>query len=313
MRLKRAPLAHCFLAPALRSENPAPPRTRETPYMTEPPSPRSGYADAAVAGGAAAAVQLGLLALGSALSKVDPTTLLLVLLPWSLLAGLVIFISRRWLRTRGSKNIHSATDPAAELLASLGIDTSLAPRLRGSLFEPRKCIKQTSREIDFLGIMASKWVLDPPTRVELDQLLSHFDIDNGRARFLVMNPSSPAFAELERLRSGGLSMDPIRHLANLQEKHVSLEVRLYNTLPIFRYIAIDRTATAVAAYEIDDAGNSRLDHGWEAPHVRLDPAAPRALSHTFERYFEELWKSCDRLGSVESLPATDLDETGSMT
>lgn len=139
--------------------------------------------------------------------------------------------------------------------------------------------------------MANKWVLDSDAHTAFDRLLTRLDREEevALARLMIVNPVSEA---ADVLRDRGLltdrEMKSIPVLQDLVLAHPSFEVRMYDTLPLFRLIIVDQTFVTVGPYLNQPAALPRS--GWEVPQLALTHAAPYPLAQSFVGLFEESWK-----------------------
>jgi hypothetical protein len=212
-----------------------------------------------------------------------------IVLPWVLLISLGVL---RTLRRNGRVKPVSDVEthgPVLQISEQLGITTASALQLQGSRLEPQQCVARTKRKLHFMGVLASKWVLDPPTRADFSRLLRRLDHIGGEVKFLVIDPNSDAFTRLQALRGGHISTDSIRWLRSLAAEHPSFEVRMYTSLPTFRIVAIDDEVVTFSAYHMNESDYARSRYGWESPHAVLDPKAPWPLANAFELLFSETW------------------------
>ena len=176
-----------------------------------------------------------------------------------------------------------------DLLGTLGITDATDLRLNGSRLTPSQCIGRTRSRLYFSGVLASKWVLDPAVRSEFNSLLTRLDGIGGDVRFLIINPYGEAYQRLHSLRDGHLSHESVAHLALLNKSHVSLAVRVFDSLPAFRIVIIDDDVVTFSPYRLAATKYLESDRGWRAPHVVLDPLAPYPLAEAFQLLFAETW------------------------
>lgn len=186
-------------------------------------------------------------------------------------------------------SLHQRSAETLGVLQELGIVGS-ATRLQSSQFEPKECIEAARRKIDFMGILASKWVEQGHVRAEFEKLLLRLQSQNSFIRFLLIDPACPAFKNLKALRGGGISTGSLQSLRTLSKKFPSLQVRLYDQMPTFRLIFIDDTTLAISRYKIDQEGYFQSQYGWEAPHLVIRSDAPWSLYDAFATFFEETWR-----------------------
>jgi hypothetical protein len=156
---------------------------------------------------------------------------------------------------------------------------------------PRRCLARVGRNLRFMGLRSSKWVEDAETRQALERLL-HFLDGNGASsmKFLILNPSSPAYRKLERMRQRKLGIGHLRFLARLEQRHRSLEVRCVDFITAFRFIAVDDHEVGLAVYPTDPQSFSESQYGWSSQHYTLSTEGKwtlaRSLLFTFDQHFE---------------------------
>lgn len=212
-----------------------------------------------------------------------------IVLPWVLLISLAVLRTLRRYSKAGTVPDACSRGPVTEIAEKLGITTASALRLQGSRLEPQQCVTRTKRKLHFMGVLASKWVLDPPTRADFVRLLKRLDHLGGEVKFLIIDPTSEAFIRLEALRGGHISTDSIQWLERLTAEHSSFEVRAYSSLPTFRIVVVDDEVVTFSAYHMSESDYARSRYGWESPHAVLDPKAPWPLANAFELLFNETW------------------------
>jgi DNA-binding winged helix-turn-helix (wHTH) protein len=185
-----------------------------------------------------------------------------------------------------------------DVVRILGITTSSQLKLEGSHLAPLQCIRRTRSLLYFSGVLASKWVMEPVVRSEFDEMLSRLDKKKGDVRFLIINPKSESFRRLHELRKGGISGESLPHLRKLVDRHDSFQVRAFDSLPAFRIVVIDNDVVTFSPYRLPAESYQKSGHGWEAPHVVLDPLAPYPLAEAFQLLFLETWEKAIPISEV---------------
>jgi hypothetical protein len=177
------------------------------------------------------------------------------------------------------------------VMSTIGVSTATELRLQGSRMEPKQCIRRVRSRLWFTGVLGSKWVTEPAVRSELDDLLTVLDdTEDSDVRFMIMNPLGPGYKRLYDLRNGRLSSEHIPHMARLAKRHSSLRVKVFDHLPTFRILVIDRDVVTFSFYRLDEDSYLQSDGGWESPHIVLDPLAPWPLAEAFTGLFDESWE-----------------------
>lgn len=195
----------------------------------------------------------------------------------------------------------------AEVALRLGISSNAALRLRSSRVEPSECIDKTVSRLWFAGILGGKWTLDESVRAKFELLLDRLDTGEDAddvvgkpVRLLIMDPSSRAFQDFQRLgMTSPKELRSIRLLIDLVKRHPSFTVHMYDSAPMFRIIIIDDSLVTIAPY-LNVPAEFILNHGWDMPHLVLTPSAQYPLAKSFEALFRDLWrrsKPIEQLGS----------------
>jgi hypothetical protein len=203
------------------------------------------------------------------------------------LAPILLFALFTFIIIRQQKK---ATRAEINVLALMGWKESV-PELENSLYEPSQCIKQTSRTLYFIGTFGSKWVMTDHSLSDLRIFLSRINAKDGEARFLLMNPASPAFQQLQIFRGGRVDPHPLQIWKMLCDEYPCLDVRLYSHIPFFRFILIDHRTLVLSRYKDGDVESKAVDLGWKAPQLVFGAEAPWSLYDAFELYFLKEWRS----------------------
>jgi hypothetical protein len=168
-------------------------------------------------------------------------------------------------------------------------------RLDQSRFKPIDCMERCHRHLSFLGNLGNKWVKEPQFQQFLRRMnaLHAADPAQGLVRFLILNPESDAFKQLEIASEGSIDGSSIEELRLLSKAYPCFQVKLYSCVPCFRLTFIDGIELGFAPYRFLGCGVVRAGLGHEAPHllVRRDNNWPWSLYETFERYFDQLWSA----------------------
>jgi len=181
-------------------------------------------------------------------------------------------------------------EASAKAMRDLGIQ-GFIPQLEGSIFEPSGCMEATERKLYFMGILGSKWVIEPHVRSEFVAMLKRVAARKGVVQFLLIDPAGPYFDRLRVLRDGAISTEPIAIWRELALEHDCLEVRLYNQWPCFRLIFLDGNTLVVSRYKTDREGYSKTKFGWEAPHMVLSTNKTWSLFDAFDLYYDQVWEN----------------------
>lgn len=191
----------------------------------------------------------------------------------------------------------TSPDELVPVLVEMGVRGS-ASRLLDSLLEPAQCMRQATTSLEFLGLLGSKWVIEPRVRAEFRAFLDRMQTSNGRVQFLLIDPTSQAFRDLAQARGGGISAESLDLFAEFDEAYDCLQVRLSQAMPCFRLVFLDHSRLAVSRYQPDTEGYIASRFGWEAPHLLLTAEAPWSLYSAFALYFEQTWTAARPLQTV---------------
>jgi len=190
--------------------------------------------------------------------------------------------------------ITSVNDELVGVLNEMGI-TGCTSQLSSSKYEPLQCMKQAQKSLSFMGILGSKWVIEPATRSEFSKFLTRIQHHGGHIHFLLIQPNGVSFSKLKILREGAISHESLDHFRNLMKTYSCLQVRLYDLLPCFRLVFLDERIAAVSRYKIDKEGYFQSKQGWDAPHIEIDSTAVWSMYQAFELYFQQVWDSSQKL------------------
>src|SRR5579875_3778526 len=168
-----------------------------------------------------------------------------------------------------------------DLVRTIGISPASELELRQSKLEPLECISQTVSQLCFAGVLATKWVADSYVRAGFARLLERLDNNGGSVRFLLLDPESESYRRFGTLRWSSGGTQSIDMLRSLSAEHHCFQVRLYDALPTFRIVLIDRSIVSFSPY-LMESSTERARTGWRAPHIVLDRTAPWPLASTFE-------------------------------
>lgn len=174
--------------------------------------------------------------------------------------------------------------------ALLGIADYSALDLESSNVTPVQCCRDVVRTLRFSGIMANKWVLRKDAFEAFDELLTDLDRhgEAGLVRLMIVDPDGDAAPVLRR--RGLLTdreMESLPVLKDLLRRHQSFQVRMYDTMPVFRLIIVDNTYVTVAPYL--NLAKALPRSGWEVPQLALTPNAPFPFAQAFMTFFDEAW------------------------
>ena len=177
----------------------------------------------------------------------------------------------------------------------------------------RSYMKRANREICFVGIAASKWINEKDIFEKTIRRICA--LKGGKIRFLLLNPDSEAAKKLSMANgeSGNelvvrrkiiASLESIDGLMEKLEKETgvlsfstSLEIRLYNQMPVFRLTLIDNSIAYFCFYRF------RCD-GSKLKQLVIKPSKYEGgvfrdndnnIFNSMSDYFENIWDSPDTI------------------
>ena len=169
--------------------------------------------------------------------------------------------------------------------------------LRNSNYAPRDCFSKTSRELDFMGMLGSKWVSDPKIRNEFISFLDEVEADDGQVRFLLADPSGSGYEQLSEMRQESLSNDADHYhrYESLSEDYDCFEVRLYTQIPTFRMVFLDNGELVVSRYRYRQR-DKETNRAWKViPHLIIDSDEEWTFRDPFRRTFEHIWDNSESI------------------
>jgi hypothetical protein len=199
-------------------------------------------------------------------------------------------------------------DQLLQLYRNLGID-GCTEELKGTRFEPRQCMKDTSKYLDFMGVGGNKWI-DQDDKIDLfKNMLERVSSANGKVRYLLINPKSESFERLKKLRKNKVPNNSYNIFKKLAHKYPCLEVRLYDDLPSFRLQFVDQEYVAVSRYYIEHELHAKKDFGWKIPHLVVraekhkdirtgEPDYQATLYKSFEQLYQYIWERSTDINST---------------
>lgn len=178
-------------------------------------------------------------------------------------------------------------------------------KLEGTLFQPKKSMKRVKRNLSFMGVTGSKWILQLDVRSELERKLKQISInDKGKVRFLLIDPRSDSFQRMKAMREGALTDDSYKYWAELQNKYSDcLEIRLYDHIPSFRLQFLDDEILTVSRYRLDRSSFENSQYGWNAPHLIVSNTTYDddethhywSLYEAFQLLYDHIWDDSKKL------------------
>lgn len=196
-----------------------------------------------------------------------------------------------------------------QLYKNVGID-SCTEELKDTQFEPRQCMRNVKKTLDFMGVGGNKWV-DQDDKLQLfKEMLNRAAASQGRVRYLLIDPRSDGYKKLRELRKNKVPSKSYKQFKKLVEKYDCLEVRLYDDLPSFRLQFVDNEYVAVSRYYIEHELHAQKDFGWKIPHliVRAEKMSniqkgeteyQGTLYKSFEQLYQYIWDHSEDIKDIE--------------
>lgn len=172
-------------------------------------------------------------------------------------------------------------------LQLLGLDWAKMS-LKNSDLNPLKVMRETKKELSFMGISGSKWINN---MVKFEEFLSKIQSVNGNVKFLVMNPYCKNFEYIHTIRGEFTPEETNTELEGLVKKYFCFQVKYYEFTPIFRLIFKDQSILGFSRYKWDSIGFNNSGMGWESPHLSFNSESSWSLYYPFEKYFEDIWNN----------------------
>lgn len=178
-------------------------------------------------------------------------------------------------------------NPKILLEASIDTVTGLIAfyeKLEDSPYYPDKCLPAINSHLDFMGNGASKWTYRISEEI-LENAIKKIEGNNGKARFLILNPFSKHVKDEENRRKIIRSLRRLRDIRRLLSNKNSLEIKVFDHVPQFRLIFIDKRKLVIGHYGGENKGDSKNspllefgDNSW-------------SFYHAFCEYFDKQWNS----------------------
>lgn len=186
-----------------------------------------------------------------------------------------------------------------KLYRNVGID-GCTEELQGTPFEPKQCMKNVNKYLDFMGVGGNKWI-DQDDKLDLfKDMLKRVKAANGKVRYLLIDPRCDGYRRLKELRQNKVPSSSYRRFKKLVSKFDCLEVHFYDDLPSFRLQFVDQEYVAVSRYYIEHELHAQKNFGWRIPHLivraeRLgdiqkgETEYQGTLYKSFEQLYEYIW------------------------
>lgn len=185
-------------------------------------------------------------------------------------------------------------DNILKLYKNVGID-GCTEELKDTQFEPRQCMRNVKRSLDFMGVGGNKWV-DQDDKLQLfEEMLQRAAASQGKVRYLLIDPRSEGYRKLKELRHNKVPSKSYNQFKELVAKYDCLEVHLYDDLPSFRLQFVDNEYVAVSRYYIEHELHQKKEFGWKIPHLIVRAEKMGDIQKGEAEYQGTLYKSFEQL------------------
>lgn len=185
-----------------------------------------------------------------------------------------------------SSNVPETLIETTAMSKSAGFIT-VHEKLFDSPYFPEKCLPDIEHHLDFMGNGASKWTwkISPEN---LKNALDRISQNNGKARFLILNPlDEKSVIDESSKKNIVLSLKQLNILKRQLSKKNALEIKVYNNIPQFRLTFIDQRILVIGHYGGKHRGDSN-----ESPLLEFcGDDNVWSFYHAFSDYFEREWHS----------------------
>ena len=171
---------------------------------------------------------------------------------------------------------------------SIGINNIDATIKTG--FDHSKALKECKNSMKFIGLAASKLT----TNTEFENALSR--CSHGEIKLLLLKPTDQLLvdaakkANVSDTKYKSKSIESLRKIREINKNRaISIQVRFYDELPVFRLMFIDSYLCLMSYYVLGEGDGSQL------PQLQLvnDPKKGRKVDYlyfAFEQHFNQIWK-----------------------
>ncbi|GEM_PF-4208504 len=202
-----------------------------------------------------------------------------------IISALVIALLYTMYLITNRDNSNDQNNEDLKILNSVGFSQAYI-KLKGSIAEPVSIINRAEGEIKFFGGQASKWLEDGTFNL----LESKVKNQRIKFKFLLFNPDSPKSQAFQKLRGSQAkpSWNHIQKLVALGEKYSNFEIRVYDSLPIFRMSFVDKELFV----RLYDDHHKKYKFGWENVVVRFKNNLDIEVNyyHAFLDLFNQYWE-----------------------
>lgn len=161
----------------------------------------------------------------------------------------------------------------------------------------KRSLNLCTNSLDFLGVSGAKLTSVTP---DFEEAMARCHRDTRPIRFLLCNPQNPDLISIAKRAAKPDSQyqktakNSLRVLAELRNnRQWNIEVRFYQSLPLFRLMFIDDVLCLASHYVFGEGDGGQLPQ----LHIRK-PTSPQrdveTLYHPFRKYFDETWAHANK-------------------
>lgn len=185
--------------------------------------------------------------------------------------------------------------------------TDCTKELKGTEFEPIRCMKSVKHTLYFMGVGGSKWVTGNHGEYEqFENMLKRVKASKrGDIRFLVIDPRGNGYKELEELRGkDAVPLESYRALYSLAKKYHCLQIHLYDHLPSFRLQIVNDEYVTASRYFFEREKFYDSSRGWKIPHLIVkaenDLNYKWSLYDSFRQLYDYIWENSKSITELEN-------------
>lgn len=161
--------------------------------------------------------------------------------------------------------------------------------LKGTNFEPKKCMERIKKQLYFSGICGNKWIGNSKGLKNFQAMLNRVSDNNGQVRFLLINPNSESFKKMIKMQHGESHIEVFYKWKTLVTDYPCLNVRCFNQLPSFRMQFMDNSKMAMTKYHYQKDEYEKYNKGWNSPQLIINSHASFSFYNVFEKYYLNEW------------------------
>lgn len=163
--------------------------------------------------------------------------------------------------------------------------------LKGTNFEPKKCMEKIKKQLYFSGICGNKWIGNSEGLKNFQDMLNRVADNNGQVRFLLINPNCESFKKMIKKQNGESHIEVFHKWKTLVMDNSCLNVRCFNDLPSFRMQFMDNSKMAMTKYHYQKNEYEKYNKGWNSPQLIINSNASFSFYNVFEKYYLNEWNN----------------------